>query len=156
MKNKLVLLLTASVLSALMLGACGSATKTSDQSSSATTSVAKKADKTAQKPVQQTTNAAKTTAASNVAAGNVVDIKIEATDFQYDKKVIHVKKGDKVRITLHSDDGGHGFTIPAFNVDIKGNKSVEFVADKTGTFEYHCSLFCGSGHAKMTGKLIVE
>ena len=157
MKKKLIALLTGTVLVGVMLTACGSATKTTDQSSSTdTTSVAKKADKTVQKPVQKTTNAAKTTTAANSASGNVVDIKIEATDFKYDKTVIHVKKGDHVRITLHSDDGGHGFTIPAYNVDIKGNKSAEFVANKSGTFEYHCSLFCGSGHTKMTGKLIVE
>jgi cytochrome c oxidase subunit 2 len=79
-----------------------------------------------------------------------------AKDFEYDKKEIHVKKGDTVRLTLESDDVGHGLTIPAFNVNIQGNKTVEFIANKTGTFEYHCSIVCGTGHEKMTGKLIVE
>lgn len=79
-----------------------------------------------------------------------------AKDFEYDQKEIHVKKGDKVKITLHSDDGGHGFTIPAYNVTINGNGSAEFTADKAGSFEYHCSVPCGSGHTKMKGTLIVE
>ncbi|MDP4086408.1 MAG: cupredoxin domain-containing protein [Bacillota bacterium] len=95
------------------------------------------------------TSASKTT-------GKVVDIKVEATDFKYDKKVIHIKKGDAIKITLHSDDGGHGLAIPAFNINIQGNGSAEFTADKAGTYDYYCSVMCGSGHAKMTGKLIVE
>jgi cytochrome c oxidase subunit 2 len=131
-----------------MLSACGTSTKSTDQSSNATKTV-KKANKKA-----DTKNVSAATKSN--ATANVVNIKVMAKDFEYDKKEIHVKKGDKVRLTLQSDDGGHGLTIPAFNVNIQGNKTVEFIADKSGTFEYHCSIFCGTGHAKMTGKLIVE
>lgn len=137
MKKNLFFLFTATILMAIMLSACGSTTKTSDNSSTAT-------------------QTSKSTDTSKESQGNVVNIKVMAKDFEYDKKEIHVKKGDKVKITLQSDDGGHGFTIPAYNVNIQGNKSAEFTADKTGTFEYHCSVVCGTGHAKMTGKLIVE
>jgi cytochrome c oxidase subunit II len=154
MKKKLVLLFTATVLMVSMLSACGSTTKTTDHSSNTSTNSVKKANqKTDTKKVADSSKAA---AAKSNAASNVVEIKVMAKDFEYDKKEIHVKKGDKVRLTLQSDDGGHGLTIPAFNVNIQGNKTVEFVADKAGTFEYHCSVFCGSGHTKMTGKLIVE
>ncbi|WML42673.1 cupredoxin domain-containing protein [Neobacillus sp. PS3-40] len=129
MMKRLVVLVIASVLMVLMLSACGSNTKQTDNSSTATTTATK---------------------------GDVVEIKVTAKDFEFDKKVIHVKKGDKVKITLQSDDGGHGLAIPDYNIDIQGNGSAEFTADKAGTFEYHCSLMCGAGHAKMTGKLIVE
>jgi cytochrome c oxidase subunit 2 len=78
-----------------------------------------------------------------------------AKDFEYDQKEIRVKKGDKVKITLESDDGGHGFTIPDFNVTINGNGSAEFTADKAGQYEFHCSVMCGSGHMQMKGTLIV-
>ncbi|MED3562798.1 cytochrome C oxidase subunit II [Bacillus xiapuensis] len=153
MKKRLAFLFSALVLMGSLLSACGNAASKTDNSSSATTSSSKKSDTTA-----QTTKTAVTpkTAAKDDAPGKVVDIKVMAKDFEYDKKVIHVKKGDKVRITLQSDDGGHGLAIPAFNVDIQGNKSAEFIANKTGTFEYHCSIVCGAGHSKMTGKLIVE
>jgi len=153
MKKRLSLLFSAVVLVGMMLSACGNTTKTTDNSSNTTTSSSKKSAPTAQttKPAATSKNAVKT-----AATGKIVDIKVMAKDFEYDKKVIHVKKGEKVRITLHSDDGGHGFALPAFNVNIQGNKSAEFIANKTGTFEYHCSIVCGSGHMKMTGKLIVE
>lgn len=146
MKKKVVLLFVLSVLMGTILSACGSNTvKTADPSSS-----------TAPAKTNQADTSGKDTKATASATGNVEDIKVEAKDFEYDKKEIHVKKGDNIRITLQSDDGGHGFAIPAFNVNIQGNKSAEFIADKTGTFEYHCSVVCGAGHSKMTGKLVVE
>jgi len=148
MKKKMVFFFTSVALMTSMLSACSSTTKSTDKSSTKTTASSTKSD---------TTTKPKTTATTTTAStGNVVNIKVEAKDFEYDKKEIHVKLGDKVKLTLHSDDGGHGLAIPAYNVNIQGNKTVEFTANKKGTFEYHCSVVCGSGHMNMTGKLIVE
>jgi heme/copper-type cytochrome/quinol oxidase subunit 2 len=33
--------------------------------------------------------------------------------------------------------------------------TVEFVADRAGTFDITCSEYCGTGHRAMKGKLIV-
>jgi heme/copper-type cytochrome/quinol oxidase subunit 2 len=33
---------------------------------------------------------------------------------------------------------------------------VTILAPKSGTYEFHCDLFCGDGHEGMTGKIIVE
>lgn len=78
-----------------------------------------------------------------------------------DSPTIIVKKGDKVRIDFKSIQGVHDWVINEFNAAIgrvregDGGTSVEFVADKTGTFEYYCSV--GSHRAMgMVGKLIVE
>ena len=158
----------------VVLSACGNSAKSGDQASqgsapaaSTTTSSTTAASGTVKtdpaasaaavkpKAPSSTASAAPTASASKASAGKVVEVKIMAKDFEYDKTVIHVKKGDKVKITLHSDDGGHGFTIPAYNVTINGNGSAEFTANKTGKFEYHCSVYCGSGHTKMKGTLIV-
>ncbi|MBP0726109.1 cupredoxin domain-containing protein [Bacillus sp. RG28] len=147
MKKKMVFFFTSVALMTTMLSACGSTTKSTDKSSATTTASSKKSD---------TTTTTKKTTATTASTGKVVNIKVEAKDFEYDKKEIHVKQGEKVMITLHSDDGGHGLAIPAYNVNIQGNKSAEFTANKKGTFEYHCSVVCGSGHMNMTGKLIVE
>ncbi|MDP4170464.1 MAG: cytochrome C oxidase subunit II, partial [Bacillota bacterium] len=106
MKKKLLILFITSLLSVVMLSACSDSSKTSDKSSTTTT---KSAD-------------------TSATTGKTVEIKVMAKDFEYDKKVIRVKKGDKVKITLQSDDGGHGFAIPDYNVDIQGNKSAEFTA----------------------------
>jgi cytochrome c oxidase subunit II len=33
--------------------------------------------------------------------------------------------------------------------------TLEFVADKAGTFGFSCSEYCGSGHSSMRGRLVV-
>ena len=74
--------------------------------------------------------------------------------------VLRVKKGDLVRVEFTSVDGFHDLVVDEFNaatdrVPTGQTASVEFVADKTGTFEYYCSV--DSHRAKgMFGTLIVE
>ncbi|MDO8563822.1 MAG: cupredoxin domain-containing protein [Nanoarchaeota archaeon] len=88
------------------------------------------------------------------ADGNTKVISISAQKYDYTPGTITVKKGDHVRITLVNKDAQHGIVIPGFNV--KGMDSVEFDANKTGTFEFRCPTFCGEGHREMKGTLIVE
>ena len=74
--------------------------------------------------------------------------------------VIAVEQGDKVKLTLKNlvpgADNKHGFTIPAYNitevVTRDEPKTVTFVADKAGTFQYSCQLH----PAHIGGSLIVE
>ena len=58
---------------------------------------------------------------------------------------LRVKQGDKVRIEFTSTEGFHDWVLDAFNaatgrVGAGASTSVEFVADKKGTFEYYCSV----------------
>ena len=61
--------------------------------------------------------------------------------------VIAVEQGDKVKLTLKNlvpgADNKHGFTIPAYNitevVTRDEPKTVTFVADKAGVFQYSVS-----------------
>lgn len=86
-----------------------------------------------------------------------VEIKLTATTFEFDQKEIRVKKGQKVSLSFVNDVGAHNIEIPDLKVTVdKQNTPVEFVASKTGTFEYKCGIMCGVDHDKMTGKLIVE
>ncbi len=72
---------------------------------------------------------------------------------------IKVKEGDKVRIEFSSTEGFHDWKLDEFNAATKKVNpgmvsSVEFVADKKGTFEYYCSV--GQHRANgMKGKFIV-
>ncbi len=72
-----------------------------------------------------------------------------------------MKEGDQVKITLQGISGTHAIAIPEFGVksttiSVDETVTVEFVANKKGTFSFKCSVFCGEGHAGMTGNLIVE
>lgn len=88
------------------------------------------------------------------ADGNTKIISITAKKYDYTPGTITVKKGEHVKIVVENKDTEHGIVIPDLNV--RGINSVEFNADKAGTFEFYCPTFCGSGHREMKGKLIVE
>ncbi|AOZ91505.1 cupredoxin domain-containing protein [Paenibacillus crassostreae] len=88
-------------------------------------------------------------------SGDVKEFVIEATSFEFDVKEIKVKQGDTVKITLKNKKGYHGITVEGYNKQVRPNRSISFVANKKGEFEYKCSAYCGAGHNKMVGKLIV-
>lgn len=90
----------------------------------------------------------------------VKEITVVAKQFSFDPDPIVVNKGDKVKLILRSEDVEHGFAIPEYGINKRFSKEnpviAEFTADKAGEFEIRCSVFCGSGHSDMRGKLIVQ
>ena len=88
------------------------------------------------------------------------EINVTAKKFEFSPGAIHVKKGDHVKLVITAADHDHGFKLDAFQVDQllkKGEATtVEFTADRAGTFPFECSHFCGLGHKKMKGELVVE
>lgn len=98
--------------------------------------------------------------AQEPAAAGVHEFKMTAKKYQFDPNTLTVKKGEKVRLIITALDRDHGFKLEAFDINQKLKKgdpaTIEFTADKAGTFPFQCSEFCGLGHGKMKGKLIVE
>ncbi|MBI1970529.1 cupredoxin domain-containing protein [Candidatus Woesearchaeota archaeon] len=96
--------------------------------------------------------------------GRTVEIDAVARNYEFVPDVIRVKQGDTVVLHMTAEDdgagSGHGVSIPALGVDItlrKGKtEDIMFVAKYKGEFPFSCSVFCGSGHGSMKGKLIVE
>lgn len=85
---------------------------------------------------------------------------ITGRNFSFSQSEIRVKKGDRVVINFESTDGLHDWVVDEFGAQTErvnpGTKtSVEFIADKTGTFEYYCSVSIHRA-AGMKGSLIVE
>jgi heme/copper-type cytochrome/quinol oxidase subunit 2 len=81
---------------------------------------------------------------------------------QQTEPVLKVTKGDQVVLKLRSSDVTHGFSMKAFGIYVsKGIDPgqtiyVKFKADKTGTFMFACTVFCGDIHHSMKGSLIVS
>jgi cytochrome c oxidase subunit II len=100
--------------------------------------------------------------ARQLAGGSDVKIiDVTASRFQFEPATISVGQGDNVRLRLHSADRSHAFAIKAFHVkavipDGGETVTVEFVADQAGTFAFTCSEYCGTGHSRMKGKLVVK
>ena len=92
--------------------------------------------------------------------GEFKEFRITARQFQFDPSTIEVSKGDKVRLIVTSTDVPHGIAIQEYGInermEVGKPVTIEFTADKTGTFTAFCSVFCGSGHGNMKGKLIVK
>jgi len=65
----------------------------------------------------------------------------------------------RVLFELTGQDILMGFSIPDFNVraDVVPGQTVRLALtpDKTGTFDFLCDIFCGSGHETMNGTLTV-
>lgn len=118
----------------------------------------KKSSDISQQPVQQ---AKPTTAVQGAATTNEEKtFTVEGGNFYFKPNEIKVKKGDKVKITFTNAQGFHDFVIDEFNVKTNrvngGNTTTaEFIVDKTGTFEYYCSV---GKHREMgmKGNLLVE
>lgn len=86
---------------------------------------------------------------------------ITASRYEFKPARIEVEQGDRVVVKLRSTDTDHGFAVKEFKVELAVPKSgevvsAEFVASKAGTFRFTCSEYCGSGHARMKGVLVVK
>jgi cytochrome c oxidase subunit II len=104
-------------------------------------------------------------------------IEISAKKYEFTPTEIHVKKGEKVELKVHSVDEAHGVKLalypegakdkgapglvldqPAENGKVtKGaDQIIDLTAQQPGTYDFVCAKFCGFGHDRMKGKLIVE
>lgn len=102
-----------------------------------------------------------TAAPADNVSGPVKEFTVTGSGFKFSPNTITVKKGDTVRVNFKSSGGLlHDFKIDEFDVATsqlgeEEEEEVEFVADKSGTFEYYCSV---GNHRQMglVGKLVVE
>jgi cytochrome c oxidase subunit 2 len=87
-------------------------------------------------------------------------IRITAKKFEYSPARIVLEKGEPVVLELVSLDRKHGFAAPdrglRADIDPDHVTRLELLPRKVGTFEFHCDVFCGSGHEGMEGEIVVE
>jgi cytochrome c oxidase subunit 2 len=81
-------------------------------------------------------------------------IEITASKFAFSPNEITIKKGEDVKLVLHSQDANHGLVIEDLGVRAEAKKGgeadVKLNAPAAGTFEGKCAHFCGAGHGSMT------
>lgn len=86
-------------------------------------------------------------------------IEIKARKFFYKPHIIRVRRGDEITIRLISEDVQHGFFLDGYGVRTSAypgqDGSVSFIADKTGRYNFRCSVTCGEFHPFMVGYLVV-
>jgi cytochrome c oxidase subunit II len=116
-------------------------------------------------------------AQSNADTGAVQVITVTAKKYEFDPSPIRVKQGAKVRLNITASDHAHGFKINPFpegsarggepgllfssaqdctKIEKGQTASVEFTAQKAGTYAFRCCTVCGWHHRSMKGELMVE
>lgn len=98
-------------------------------------------------PATQTTqeSAATPTTPTPTESANVVELTVNGDNFKFAPNTLSVKKGQTVKLTFNNTGGFHDLKIDEFNIathQIKdgASETIEFVADKTGSFAYYCSV----------------
>jgi plastocyanin len=91
------------------------------------------------------TSTATSTPATGTPKGAVKEFTVTGKNFSFAPATMAVKQGDRVRITFVNDSGTHDLRVDGYNVGTKviqggASETFEFVADKTGSFEYYCSV----------------
>jgi len=118
---------------------------------------------------------AATIAAGQMSAPRVIEV--SAKKYEFAPAEIHVKKGERVELRVHSVDDTHGIKIDVYpegakdktaqglvfdhpeangKVEKKVDQLLDFVAAEPGTYDFKCAKLCCMGHGRMQGKLIVE
>jgi cytochrome c oxidase subunit II len=87
-------------------------------------------------------------------------ITLQARMFEWSPVEIQVKVGETVELTLESLDDEHGFESAQLQIRTvtfkKGEPAkVTFKAEKAGTYGFKCGHFCGPGHRRMRGHIVV-
>ena len=88
-------------------------------------------------------------------------IDLTAKKFAFSPSRIEVKAGETVELDLNSIDTKHGFECKELGIKkltFEKNKpaTVTFTATTPGVFEFKCANFCGFGHGKMKGQIVVS
>ena len=75
----------------------------------------------------------------------VKEFKVDAIPFSFSSSTMMVNQGDTVKITVKNVGGVHDLKIDEFNIATRilqtgEEQTIIFVADKSGTFQYYCSV----------------
>ncbi|AXY23511.1 MULTISPECIES: cytochrome c oxidase subunit II [Komagataeibacter] len=85
--------------------------------------------------------------------------KVQYPGGQREINALHVPLGRPVQLLMTSEDVIHDFSIPVLRIkhDVLPGRyqSLWFIATRPGSFRFYCTQFCGIGHSRMTGTLVV-
>jgi len=100
------------------------------------------------------------TGPSHVRANNVRVVDITAKRFAFSPEKVTLKKGETVKLRLHSEDVTHGFFLRPLKLDeeIPAGQTTEvtLTPQEVGTFTTICDHFCGANHGNMNMTIVVE
>ncbi|MGA7751633.1 MAG: cupredoxin domain-containing protein [Candidatus Sulfotelmatobacter sp.] len=100
------------------------------------------------------------TGTNRVHADAIPVVEITAKRFAFSPDKITLKKGQTVKLRIHSEDVTHGFFLRPLKLDeeIPAGQATEVVVtpEVAGTFMPICDHFCGANHGNMNMTIVVE
>ena len=92
--------------------------------------------------------------------GEIHTIEVVAGRYSFAPDTIEIDEGERVRLLARSVDVAHGLAIDALGVDVEipadgRTVTIDLGTPPAGSYGFTCSVFCGTGHGRMTGTLIV-
>lgn len=87
-------------------------------------------------------------------------ITVTAKKYEFSPSRIEMKVGETVQLIFQSQDSTHGFACKELTSEkVKFKKgepaTLTLKAEKPGTYKFKCAHFCGLGHPKMKGQIVV-
>ena len=85
---------------------------------------------------------------------------ITAKDYRFSPDRLEVSQDDLVKVTVRSEDVAYSVTIDEYRVSKRvpagGTTTLEFRADRPGTFPFYSNLTNDSRHGSTKGQLVVR
>jgi|HigsolmetaAR203D_1030402.scaffolds.fasta_scaffold02757_6 Heme/copper-type cytochrome/quinol oxidases, subunit 2 len=101
-------------------------------------------------------DAANADAVESTNESNAAELRITAENFAFDQQEYRISAGEPINFALENTSGYHTVEIKGLGIKIEPGKVSQYKITKPGTYDMVCGTYCGSGHGKMTAKLIVE
>jgi len=93
-------------------------------------------------------------------APNRRELTLTARNYRFSPSRIEVAQDDLVKLTVQSEDNAYSVTIDEYRVSRRvpagGSTTLEFRADRAGTFAFYSNLTNDTRHAQMRGELVVR
>jgi cytochrome c oxidase subunit 2 len=85
---------------------------------------------------------------------------LTARNYNFSPNRVEATQDDLVKLTVQSEDVAYGFTIEEYRLSKRvpagGSTTLEFRADRAGTFTFYSNLSNDSRHSQMRGQLVVR
>jgi heme/copper-type cytochrome/quinol oxidase subunit 2 len=93
-------------------------------------------------------------------APNKREITLTARNYRFAPNRIEAAQDDLIKLTVQSEDVAYSLTIDEYRVSRRvpagGSTTLEFRADRAGTFAFYSNLTNDARHAQMKGELVVR
>jgi cytochrome c oxidase subunit 2 len=85
--------------------------------------------------------------------------KVQHPDGTREINELHVPRGERVQLTIASEDVIHSFYLPSFRMKqdaVPGRYTkMSFEATRVGEYHLFCAEYCGTKHSAMIGRVVV-